>query len=92
MLGNATTAIFEGLMNMIAGTGEGIDFGYIGGVILTLLGLYVVSALFSYIQGFVMTGVSMRVTYNMRNEIARKSTACRSDILTASATARCSPA
>ena len=72
VLGNATTAIFEGLMNMIAGTGEGIDFGYIGGVILTLLGLYVVSALFSYIQGFVMTGVSMRVTYNMRNEIARK--------------------
>ncbi|MDF2632100.1 MAG: transport system ATP-binding/permease protein [Caproiciproducens sp.] len=72
ILGKATTALFTGLMNQITGTGKGIDFGYIGNIMIWLIALYVISALFSYIQGYVMTGVSMKVTYNLRREIAAK--------------------
>jgi len=72
ILGNATTAIFEGVMNMIADNGKGIDFNYIGQIILIMLGLYTISVLFSYIQGYIMTGISMKVTYNLRRNIFAK--------------------
>ncbi|MCX6070477.1 MAG: ABC transporter ATP-binding protein, partial [Chloroflexi bacterium] len=54
ILGKATTKLFEGVMAQIAGTGS-IDFGYIGQIILTTLGLYLLSAAFSYVQGWIMT-------------------------------------
>ena len=72
ILGQATTKLMEGVMSVVAGTGEGIDFAYIGRIIITLVVLYAVSALFSYIQGFVMTGISMKVTYRLRRDIAEK--------------------
>lgn len=72
ILGNATTKIFEGVMNMISGTGEGIDFNYIGQIMLILVCLYLISALFGYLQGFVMSNVSMKVTYNLRRDIQAK--------------------
>ena len=72
VLGNATTEIFNGIMGKIAGTGTGIDFGRIAQILLFLLGLYLVSLVFSYLQGWIMTGVSMRVTYHLRNDIMKK--------------------
>lgn len=72
ILGKATTALFEGIMNMIANNGKGIDFNYISQIILFLLGLYIISSIFSYIQGFIMTGVSMKVTYDLRRNIFSK--------------------
>ena len=72
ILGNATTAIFEGVMNMIADNGKGIDFNYIAQIILMMLGLYTISVLFSYIQGYIMTGISMKVTYDLRRNIFAK--------------------
>ena len=59
ILGNATTEIFEGLIAKMSGiVGGGIDFGYIGNIMKLLLGLYMASALFSYIQGFIVTGIA----------------------------------
>ncbi len=72
ILGQATTALFEGVMNLIAGNGKGIDFDFIGRIILLLLGLYSISAIFSYIQGFLMTGVSMKATYHLRRDVFEK--------------------
>jgi ATP-binding cassette subfamily B multidrug efflux pump len=72
VLGMATTKLFEGVIGQITGTGAGIDFGYIGTIILIMLGLYLVSALFSYIQGWVMTNVSMNITYRFRRDISQK--------------------
>ncbi len=72
ILGKATTKLFEGIMGKISNTSTGIDFNYIGGIMLTLLGLYLLSALFSYIQGFVMSGVSMKVSYGFRKDISEK--------------------
>ena len=72
ILGKATTKLFEGVMEMVGGSGAGIDFGYIGMILGSLLGLYIISALFSYIQGFLMSGVSMKVTYNLRRDISVK--------------------
>ncbi len=72
ILGNATTKIFEGIMGVIAGTGTGIDFAYIGNIIFTLVILYIISAGFSYLQGYIMTNVSMKVTYNLRRDISKK--------------------
>ena len=71
ILGNATTEIFNGLISKLSG-GSGIDFGKIGQILLTLLGLYLISALFSLIQGFTMTSISQKLTYNLRNDIAKK--------------------
>ena len=71
ILGNATTEIFNGLVSKVSG-GAGIDFDKIGKILLTVLALYGVSALFSYIQGFIMTGVSQKLTYRMRKEISEK--------------------
>ena len=72
ILGNATTKLFEGIMAQIGGSTAGIDFAYIANIILLLVGLYVISALFSAIQGYVMSGVSMKVTYNLRRDILAK--------------------
>lgn len=71
VLGKATTEIFNGLVRKISG-GSGIDFEKIGRVLLLLLGLYLLSALFSFIQGYIMTGISQKLTYRMRKEISEK--------------------
>ncbi len=71
ILGKATTTIFQGVMAKIAGTGN-IDFNYIRNIILTLAALYLFSALLRYIQGWIMSGVSMKVSYRFRREISEK--------------------
>ena len=71
ILGNATTEIFNGLVSKLSG-GTGIDFGKVGQIALTLLGLYVISALFSFVQRFLMTNVAQKITYKLRNDIAIK--------------------
>ena len=71
ILGNATTEIFNGLVNKISGNG-GIDFNKVGTILLTLLGLYIISAIFSFIQGLVMTRVAQKLTYTMRNNLIKK--------------------
>ena len=70
-LGKATTTLSEGLMAKIQGTGS-IDFTYIGQILLFVLGLYVCSAAFNFIQGWIMTGVTQKICYRMRKEISRK--------------------
>ena len=70
-LGKATTALSEGLMAKIQGTGS-IDFTYIGQILLFVLGLYVCSAAFNFIQGWIMTGVTQKICYRMRKEISEK--------------------
>ncbi|OQB01818.1 MAG: putative ABC transporter ATP-binding protein [Chloroflexi bacterium ADurb.Bin222] len=72
ILGRATTRLFEGVMAQITGTGEGVDFTYIGNILLLTLGLYLASALFSYIQGWIMSKLSMELTYGFRRDIAAK--------------------
>lgn len=73
ILGKATTKLFEGLVSKVSGeVGAAIDFTYIGNIIALLLVLYVISAVFSFIQGFIMSGVAQKVSYNLRKEIAEK--------------------
>lgn len=71
LLGNITSDIFEGMMDKVNG-GLGIDFGAIGFTLLMLLGLYALSAAFSWIQGLVMATISQKIAYQMRREIAHK--------------------
>lgn len=71
ILGNATTEVFNGLISKISG-GSGIDFSKIAEILITLLVLYVISAIFSFIQGFVMTDVSQKITYKLRADISQK--------------------
>ena len=71
ILGKATTGLSEGLMKKITGTG-GIDFSYIGRILIIVLCLYACSAIFSFIQGWIMTGVSQKVCYRLRKEISEK--------------------
>ena len=71
VLGKATTALSEGIMNKITGNG-GIDFTYIGKILLLCLGLYVLSVAFSFVQGFIMTGITQKVCYRMRREVSEK--------------------
>ena len=71
ILGDATTEIFNGIINKISG-GSGIDFEKIAQILLTILGLYAISTIFSYIQGFMMTNVSQKITYKLRNDIVQK--------------------
>ncbi len=71
ILGNATTEIFNGLVSKLSG-GNGIDFAKIGSIAITLLILYLISALFSFVQGFTMTNISQKLTYQLRNDIAKK--------------------
>lgn len=72
ILGKATTEIFNGLVGKISGEAAGIDFDKIARILILLMGLYVCSALFSFIQGYIMTGVSQKMTYRMRREISEK--------------------
>ena len=71
ILGNATTEIYTGLVSKLSG-GSGINFEKIAEILITLLGLYILSATFSLIQGFTMTGVSQKLTYKLRNDLAIK--------------------
>lgn len=71
ILGQATTELFSGLVAKVQGTGS-IDFGKIGTILLLLLGLYLLSALFSFIQGWIMTGVTQRLCYRLRRDISEK--------------------
>ncbi len=72
ILGKATTKLFEGVVAQIAGTGSGIDFGYIGRILLTVLALYLASTLFGYIQGWIMANISTNIAYRFRRDIADK--------------------
>lgn len=72
LMGNATTVLFEGVMGQISGSGEGIDFVRIGQILIMLVILYGISALFGYIQGYIMTGVANKVTYRLRKDISKK--------------------
>ncbi len=73
LLGNATTKLFEGVVAKATHVpGASIDFNYIGGIAILLLVLYVFSAAFNYIQGYIMAGVAMKVTYIFRKRIAEK--------------------
>ena len=72
ILGRATTKLFEGVMAMIAGTGAGIDFDFIGRIILITIGLYLTSTIFSYIQGWIMSGIAVDITYRFRKDIVKK--------------------
>lgn len=73
ILGKATTKLFEGLVSKVSGVeGAAIDFGYIGNIAVFLLGLYIISAVFGIIQGYVMSGVAQKISYKLRKEISEK--------------------
>lgn len=71
ILGNITTEIFNGLMRKVTNTG-GIDFDVINHTVIILIGLYLISTLFSAIQGIIMTGVSNDISYRLRNSLSHK--------------------
>ncbi len=71
ILGNATTTLFNGVLAQLAGTGS-VDFGKIGQILLLAAGLYVLSAILSYAQGWIMTDVAMEVSYNLRQALMDK--------------------
>ena len=71
ILGKATTELFNGLVAKIYGTGS-IDFGKIGQILAVTMGLYAFSALFQFLQGIIMTGISNDVTYSLRKDISQK--------------------
>ena len=71
ILGNATTELFNGLMNKLQG-GDGINFGAIATTLLILLGIYFLSTLFGAVQGIIMTRVTQKLTYKLRKEISEK--------------------
>jgi ATP-binding cassette subfamily B multidrug efflux pump len=73
IMGKATTKLFEGLMKKLSGVpGAKIDFDYIGQIILLLIGLYLLSAIFSYIQQYIMASVAQKTVYNLRKEVEEK--------------------
>lgn len=72
ILGKATTKLFEGIMAYMSGSGLHTDFAYIRGCLLLLVVLYLISAVFSYLQSYIMSGVSMKVTYQFRKNISEK--------------------
>ena len=72
VLGKATTKLFEGMMAWMTGTGLLTDFRYIRNCLLLLVVLYLISAVFSYLQSYIMSGVSMKVTYQFRKDISAK--------------------
>ncbi|MDR2109121.1 MAG: ABC transporter ATP-binding protein, partial [Coriobacteriales bacterium] len=72
ILGTATTELFSGIMAKIAGTGDGPDFSAIAQTLLFLCGLYLISALFQFVQGFLMTGVANKICYQLRRDLDEK--------------------
>ena len=72
ILGQATTKLFEGVMGQLSGSGAGVDFTYIGNLMLLLVGLYLLSAVFGYLQGWIMAGITAKVTYRFRKDISEK--------------------
>lgn len=72
ILGQATTLLFEGVVEQISGSGPGIDLAPIASILVRVLILYVLSAFLSFLQGYIMSGVSMDITYRLRKEIASK--------------------
>ena len=73
LLGKATTEIFNGLISKVTSSGNGsIDFGYIGKIAIGLVALYVVSTILSFAQGFIMSNIAQKVSYNLRKEISNK--------------------
>lgn len=73
IMGKATTKLFEGVMMKLKGVpGATIDFGYIGNIVLLLIGLYIISAVFSYIQQYIMAGVAQKTVYQLRKEVVDK--------------------
>jgi ATP-binding cassette subfamily B multidrug efflux pump len=72
ILGKATTKLFEGVLGEISGTGTGIDFVYIGQILLVTLALYAGSSLFAFIQGWIMARISTDIAYRFRKDIADK--------------------
>ena len=72
ILGKATTEIFNGLVSKVSGSGKGIDFDAIKKILISLIILYVISTVFSFVQGFVMSGISQKVAYNLRDELVKK--------------------
>jgi ATP-binding cassette subfamily B protein len=73
ILGKATTRLFEGLVNKVMGVpGATIDFAYIGNIVIWLLGLYIISVVFSVVQGYIISGVAQKISYKFRKEISEK--------------------
>ena len=72
VLALATNRLFEGILGKMADAGTMIDFTYIGRILVQLVMLYLSSAIFSYVQGFIMSGVSMKISYRLRSEISTK--------------------
>ena len=71
ILGQATTEIFTGFTSKFTG-GAGIDFGKVGGILIFLICLYVISAIFSFIQGFIMSGIAQKISFRLRRELIEK--------------------
>ena len=71
VLGKATTALFDGLSMQVKGTGS-IDFTYIGTILLIVLGLYGISSVLGFIQGWIMTGISQKISFRMRRDLSLK--------------------
>ena len=71
ILGNATTELYNGIIGKLTGTGE-VEFMQIAIILLTLIGLYILSALFSFIQGWLMTGISQKMSLKLRRDISEK--------------------
>jgi len=72
ILGEATTLIFEGVIAQISGTGTGIDFAAISAILIRVATLYVISAFLSFLQGYIMSGITTDITYRFRKDISEK--------------------
>ncbi|SFU65661.1 ATP-binding cassette, subfamily B [Clostridium sp. DSM 8431] len=72
ILGKATTEIFRGLVAKVSGSGSGIDFDHVAKILITILVLYLISALFQFMQSYIMSGISQKLCYNLRNEMEHK--------------------
>jgi len=72
ILGRATTLLFEGVVAQLSGEGTGIDFQAIGAILVQVGTLYVISAFLNFLQGYIMSGISMDITYRFRQDIAAK--------------------
>ena len=73
LMGRATTRLFEGVVSKLSQVpGAAIDFAYIGQIIIWLIAIYVASSIFNFIQGFIMSGISMKISYRFRQDISTK--------------------